>query len=144
MPPPAGENDAVSVPDSGAGLGYGGGYSSGGDGSGGGEAREAAFAPSEGNEGAMWDNPVFARYFEVLAGKYGPARAQMMMRGFARRFGRSFGHGFRSMGTRSTNRRSKTLPMGTPTPPETGSVPTNEGIRKQVGKQLAGKKKGTT
>jgi hypothetical protein len=29
----------------------------------------------------------------------------------------------------------------TPTPLEKGSVPTNEGIRKQVGKQLSGKKK---
>jgi hypothetical protein len=80
-----------------------------------------------------FDSAIFGRYFQVLSQKYGPTRARMMMRGFSRRFGRSFGS--RATGKRTMSSRTKT---------KGASVPTNAGFREpvttQVAKQTGGKK----
>lgn len=71
-------------------YGGGGGWSDWG-GAGGGYPAAAAWETSD--EGSPFDNPIFARYFEVLSRHFGADRANTMMRGG---FGRSLGRKGRS------------------------------------------------
>lgn len=67
-------------------YGGGGGWSDWGS-SGGGVSSSASWETS--NEGSPFDNPIFARYFDVLSRHVGAERANAMMRGgFGRRLGR--------------------------------------------------------
>lgn len=131
--------------DYGSGGGYGrssGGYGYGGYGSDGAVAPETFFAQDagDGEDSSMWDNPIFARYFAVLEGRYGREGAMRRMRSLSKRF-RFRG---RMSGSRSSNPRSKTRTSpiskggGNDSSP---SVPSNDAIRKDVTKRV---KKATT
>lgn len=125
------------------GGGYGGGYRSGGNSWGGGGAPEAFFAEGFGSddEASLWDDPIFDAYFRVLERRFGPERARVMLRGMRRTMGR--GRSRSSLPTmRSKSKQNPELSAAEISgknrrvPASSGTLPTNEGIRKDVGKRV--------
>jgi hypothetical protein len=110
-------------------YGGGGGWSDWGS-AGGGVSPEASWEASD--EGSPFDNPIFARYFDVLSRHFGADRANVMMRGG---FGRSLGRKSRSRrvgGKRMTTRDSVRVPGGASV--EFGGDAIRKSVNASVGK----------
>jgi hypothetical protein len=98
----------------------------------------------DGDFSSMMDNPIFARYFDVISRSMGPDKARAFMRKFGRRF-KGMDRGMRATGKRTATSRVKGPKMTgisknagitetTGITPE--GVPTNEAIRKDVDKRV--------
>jgi hypothetical protein len=127
-------------------YGGGGGYSDGYSGGGGIDLSwlPEGFGGEDGFMAGSFDSPIFDRYFAVLSQHLGADRAISLMRGM-----RGMKRGMR----RSRRSRSRSMPGGRtlttkgPQPSSlnaglTPTVPSNEGIRQDVGKQVKKATKG--